>query len=106
MTTPFLSRGTITASYGFGSVEGGETTGHSGTTKPTGVSSASDLSGDSLDPTRYPGQEWKSNLWFFGDALYPPLLKYADYDGTGGIDYCGKPLIKGAICGVTLLPGQ
>ena len=116
--------GTVTASYAFGTVSNNDVTTSaagdpsSGTDYPSGVSSAAALKGDSTEPATYAGASWDSEsdgtkgAWNFGTDTQDPALVYADYDGSGGTDYCSTfpatvpettiPLV----CGTTLLGGQ
>ena len=73
--------GSITASYSFGESTNGETSGEEGTTKPIGVLGPNHLTSSNA------GDSWNSttdntfSAWGFG-TNQPPILKYADYDGT------------------------
>ena len=105
---------TITASYAFGTSSNGETDGHDGSPKPTGVTTddLQLLKGDSGDATTYAGVSWDRDTdstkgaWNFGSNSQNPALVYADYDGTSsGIDYCSM-YPSTITCGTTLLPGQ
>ena len=79
-------RGSITASYSFGSAIG-ETAGIDGT-MPTGVTSAAGLTAANV------GSSWNSassstlGAWDFGGSAQPPAVVFNDYDGAGtGTDY-------------------
>ena len=99
------NQGRTIASYAFVIESNGEIGGHDGTAKPDGVDSASGLTATNA------GSEWNDasqktkNAWDFGNNSQPPVLRYADYDGSGGTDYCTMFPV-GTICGSTLLPGQ
>ena len=99
---------TPSQSYGFGDAIGDESVGVDGTTLPSGVSNATDLTADNA------GSKWNSaadntlGAWDFGDATQAPALKYADYDGDGTAYSCGddpSDTFTTAECG-TLIPGQ
>ena len=100
------SGSSVSASYGFGETTGEEVRSN-GSTKPQGVSSASDLT------TGNAGTVWNSaadntdRVWDFGTNQQRPLLKYGDYDGTGTTFNCN--LFPPRVCRsgpVRLLPGQ
>ena len=115
--------GTVKVSYAFGSgMKAGR--GHAGTAHPAGLGSISDKS-EKVNALTAPGggdtsvdAKWnevsKNTLgaWDFGSGSQAPALEYADYDGTGGTDYCAlfPDKIPGTdvniICGTTLLPRQ
>ena len=106
-------RSTITASYAFGSKSGGARSDHhDGTAKPDGVTSANGLTATNVDAKWNDAAEKTLNAWDFGTASQAPALRYADYDGDGGVDYCDMfpKAIPGTniplICGKSLLPGQ
>ena len=80
------SSGTITESYAFGSRLDGTFTDSRGTppvTSTYGLTLAN------------AGTSWNNatggtaGAWNFGTTSQNPALVYADYDGTGGTDYCG-----------------
>ena len=99
----------IIAGYSFGEASKGTVL--TDGTPPHGVTEASDLTADNV------GIAWDSvdqktrNAWDF-TAGKAPALKYADYDGTGGTDYCAlfPDKIPGTdttlVCNSSLLPGQ
>ena len=101
-----LQRASITASYGFGSATGG-LEGSAGSTKPSGVSAAAQLTAANA------GSAWNNannntlGAWDFGDETQIPALNYADYDGAGAAFDCGPnpSHFSANACG-TLLPGQ
>ena len=109
-------RSTITASYAFGSKSGGARSDHhDGTAKPDGVTSANGLTATNVDAKWNDAAEKTLNAWDFGTASQAPALQYADYDGSGGTDYCDlfPDKIPGTdtdlVCGTanaSLLPGQ
>ena len=106
-------RSTVTASYAFGSKSGGVGGDHhDGTAKPDGVTSANGLTATNVDAKWNDAAEKTLNVWDFGTASQAPALRYADYDGDGGVDYCDMfpKKIPGTniplICGKSLLPGQ
>ena len=117
------------ASYGFGTATG--TTPNTIGAPPAGVATANALTadnagscsaGDHADKAACvaASETWTSwneqaetlNAWDFGTSSQPPALRFADYDGTGGIDYCAAfpAMLPGTtteiVCGTTLLPGQ
>ena len=104
------SSGTITASYAFGTPTG-ETTGHNGSSKPSGVAAASGLTASNT-----PMASWDSasrgtdGAWSFITNMNPALV-YADYDDTGDTYSCDDypEKIPGTttdlICGTTLVGG-
>ena len=113
---------TITHSYSFGSGTK-EGSGNDGTAHPTGLTGAGAAKANTLtDPAGMDdtdaddvwddaGEKTKG-AWDFGTNSQRPALKYADYDGIGGTDYCAMfpTKIPGTdtdlACGTTLLPGQ
>ena len=133
--------GTITASYGFGMLENATTTvAATATTATAGVHDSGDrpngvlgvdsgpTGAKSLTAANTP-TAWNSttsnsmNAWDFGTATDIPILRYADYDGSGGTAYgCGTTTGSTAtipatvpdgsggtlavICDSTVLPGQ
>ena len=124
--------GVITESYAFGTSSNGETDGHDGSAKPSGVTTnPQPLQVESSATTAtYAGASWNNastsftigtitlvfgtlGAWNFGTTEQDPALVYADYDGTSsGIDYCSMypATLLGTsttlTCGSTLLPGQ
>ena len=100
------SGGSITASYGFGGAIG-EVARSVGSTKPSGVSTAAQLTAANA------GSSWNNannntlGAWDFGDETQIPALNYADYDGAGVVFDCGPNPghFPANACG-TLLPGQ
>ena len=110
-----VRRGTVTASYAFGSKSnGGRVTHepHDGTAKPSGVTSANGLTATNVDAKWNDAAEKTLNAWDFGTASQAPALRYADYDGDGADFSCDMfpKKIPGTniplICGKSLLPGQ
>ena len=121
------NRVTVSSSYGFGTATG--TTAIS-STKPTGVTTPSDLTSNNAgtcsvamhitrsacDGATGTWTNWNSypnsrNAWDFGNNVSAPVLRYADYDGaSSGIDYCSRlrSTVSGVVCGAngTALPGQ
>ena len=104
------SSGTITVSYGFGEIENEEIAGispslHAEVTSAAGLTAAN-TSWNTTDGSR--------NAWDFGNGSQKPALRFADYDGTGGTDYCGTIIPdkfadeSTIICNSTgtLIPGQ
>ena len=99
--------GQLIASYGFGSLSRRNIDGPDGTPPVAAVL---------LLTAENAGDEWSSaeqntlNAWDFGDETQPPALRYADYDGNSGIDYCAifPDIADGSAiaCGSTLLTGQ
>ena len=94
--------GIVTESYGFGSPVGGEvTTGiHNGSPKPSAVSEAADLGGNSIQAGTYAGTSWNSvsqdtsGVWNFGSESQNPALVYADYDARGRDHACSNYPMK------------
>ena len=120
--------GTITASYGFGSIPMGAL-GSAGTAKPTvdGMAGTAAITMATQLTAINAGDIWNDadndtlNAWNFGTNSQPPALRYADYDGADNNDYsCGDNGVLTGIptmvagpggpipvdCGTTLLPGQ
>ena len=99
----FQSDSPNTASYGFGGTIGGESVGSDGSTKPEGVSTATQLTlanaGASWDST----DTLTSGAWDFGTDEQIPALNYADYDGAGTVFDCSQ--FPAGACG-TLILGQ
>ena len=105
-----IATGTIVASYGFGSTSNWAVLIRAGT--PPGGATVNNLDLSSA------GSEWNlaakktKGAWDFGNTSQPPVLRYADYDGAAGIDYCALFPVKipgtndDLICGTSLLPGQ
>ena len=101
------SGSSITASYGFGRVVGGELEGSDGSTKPDGVGTAAQLTEANA------GTVWDSaynntlSAWDFGTDVQIPALNYADYDGAAAVFDCGpnRGQFPANACG-TLLSGQ
>ena len=109
--------GNITASYGFGNVANVGTAGSDGNMKPDDARGESITSANELTAANA-GTEWNDadndtlGAWDF-DTGSSPILRYADYDGTGTDFTCenvtlGLPdgsLIR-LTCGTSLLPEQ
>ena len=76
------------------------------------MTSANGLTATNVDAKWNDAAEKTLNAWDFGTASQAPALRYADYDGDGGVDYCDMfpKKIPGTniplICGKSLLPGQ
>ena len=115
---------TITHSYGFGSGTK-EGSGNDGTAHPAGLTGSGAAKANGLTApgggTTSAAAEWgqvaskTEGAWDFGTASQAPALQYADYDGSGGTDYCDlfPDNIPGTdtdlVCGTanaSLLPGQ
>ena len=112
----------ITDSYGFGTPVNSDSGGGSnGSTWPTGVTAAADLTADNVPATWNSAAHDTLDAWDFGTAAQIPALRYADYDGPDNDDYhCGDndiftgiPTVAASpggpipvVCGETLLPGQ
>ena len=101
----FNDFGSISASYSFGSKVGGENAGVDGTGKPTGVTSAADLTAANV------GSSWNSassstlGAWDFGGSAQPPAVVFNDYDGVStGTDYAA--LFAGYTTLTALIPSQ
>ena len=112
----FIQAGNISANYAFGMANGGlENKGIAGVDLPIGITISNLTLAIANDPDSTNGMDndnkWNSasnktlNIWDFGDSTHIPALRYADYDGDGGIDYCSM-FPEGVVCGTTLLPGQ
>ena len=115
----------IVHSYGFGSGMK-EGSGNDGTAHPAGLTGSGAAKANTLtDPSGSENTdaaaEWDQvaskteGAWDFGTASQAPALQYADYDGSGGTDYCDlfPDKIPGTdtdlVCGTanaSLLPGQ
>ena len=95
----------IVASYGFGSVLNGTANSHGA----PGSLTVNGLTADNAD-TDATKDFWDDagsktkGAWDFGTNSQPPALKYADYDGADGVDYCAL-FPASTVCGTTLLPG-
>ena len=74
-----------------------------GSVAPDGVESASGLSATNVGGSWNDATRHTLGAWVFGD--HPPLLRYADYDGSGVTGYCDM-FPSDITCGATLLPGQ
>ena len=115
--------GAITVSYGFGSTSNGAKSFKFDTEHPTGLTGvgaarANGLTAPGGGANTDVAAEWDQTAsktkgaWDFGTNSQRPALKYADYDGTGGTDYCAlfPEKIPGTDtdleCGTSLLPGQ
>ena len=92
------------SSYSFGSAIGGGI-GSDGTPRPTGVTSAADLTAANA------GGSWNSassstlGAWDFGGSAQPPALVFNDYDGVStGTDYAA--LFAGYTTLTALIPNQ
>ena len=99
----------IVASYGFGSLLNGTANMNSLAGAP-GSKTVNGLTVDNADDdaTKNFWDDADSNTkgaWDFGTGSQPPALKYTDYDGADGVDYCAL-FPAGITCGTTLLPGQ
>ena len=101
----------IEESYGFGTVDAETTTdARDGTNKPSGVTEARDLTDDDSDATTYAGDSWDDTAkktkgaWDFGTDRTPPKLRYADYDDTGGTNYCAD--FPSCVAGSNVIPDQ
>ena len=84
--------GRVSDSYGFGTATGGTVS--TDGAPPTGSTSAQSLTFGSIpaadtDAAASWNDSASSTLfaWHFGDSTHPPILLYADYDGTGGGAY-------------------
>ena len=123
-------RGTITASYGFGTFTNNERTGvHDSGSRPNSVLGiGSGRNGARLFTSGNTPAAWNSassnslSAWDFGAITDIPTLRYADYDGTGNTYGCGSSSTASNVipaivpdgsgrtitvaCGTTPLPGQ
>ena len=85
----------VSYAYAFGMATG-EVAGHGGSIKPSGVTRASQLMGNSGDATTYAGDGWNSlafrslGAWNFGTSNQNPALVYNDYDGLEVVYACSK----------------
>ena len=93
--------GPITDSYGFGAITGSTARGSG--TPPSGVSLTVQLTASNAGSSWNAAANRTSGAWDFGTASQPPLLRYADYDGTGTDFDCSQ--FPGGVCGA-LVPGQ
>ena len=91
----------ITASYGFGRLTGVSTSGwalgSSGTSKPSGVDTAAQLTAANAGSSWNDAGSNTRGAWDLGTNSQNPLLNYADYDGdpddvSSGNIYAGAPL--------------
>ena len=131
--------GTITASYGFGLSVHGEIYGTDDSgdrpndpsvaigTGRTGAAlllapDPSDSTNTAVSATWNQASSTALSAWGFGTTTEIPVLRYADYDGSGTVYGCssttgstatipatvpnGRGGITSVICGTTLLPGQ
>ena len=110
---------TINASYGFGSVVNNMGTANTLAAPGMLVLATLTLANVSTampNPWNHDGTG-TADAWMFGTMAAPlsrPMLRYADYDGTGGVDYCSlfgmRQFTAGTLmCGganATFLPGQ
>ena len=106
---PLLDSNAIIESYGFGVIVD-QGFGYGGTMKPSGVTSASQLTNDSAMTNTYAGASWNSatnntlGAWDFGaDGTQAPALVYNDYDGATGTTYASCSANNGGF--PTTLPG-
>ena len=103
---------TITYSYGFGSPAHFMAIENAGTTRPSGVTSATNLTAMNAGVSWNDATQRTLGAWDFGTGSQPPALRYADYDGPGGTDYCALFPVKipgtdtKLTCGISLLPKQ
>ena len=119
-----LSMGTITTTYGFGSVtDPTNTIGE----PPGSATSAAELTEDTAGIEWNDATELTLDAWDFGDDTQAPVLRYADYDGADNNAYgcidANTPITTATIvipsvvpdgmggtinieCGTTPLPGQ
>ena len=93
----------ITASWGFGRAVG-EDDGFAGSSdRPNGVTSATGLTSANVPSAWNRASSNTLGAWDFGTTRQLPVLRYADYDGTGGSRFrCGTIIPN---CG-SLIPGQ
>ena len=75
------SSNSITASWGFGSATG-ETAGIDGSTRPNGVTSATELTATNVPASWNEAASNTLGAWNFGTSSEPPALNRADYDGA------------------------
>ena len=95
------SGGSITASYGFGAAAG-ETVSTQGAPSD-GVTRAAQLTLVNAGSSWDAAASGTLGAWDFATDQLNPLLKYADYDGTGAVFDCSQ--FPADACGM-LLPGQ
>ena len=128
--------GTITASYGFGTIVNADSAGRDDSgdrpsavgASGSGIAGARQLTAPGTGATTAAASEWNDDdqntqdAWHFGTTGQAPALQYADYDGAGTEYGCGTTtgtiatipsvIPDGAggtitiVCGTTLLPGQ
>ena len=93
--------GSVTASYGFGAVEGGTVNDHGA--PPSAVSAATQLTASNAGDSWNAAANNSLGAWDFGTGDQPPAVKYADYDGSGTVFNCNQA--PAGACD-TALPGQ
>ena len=104
--------GTITASYGFGTVMGEEEAGvdrsdDASDSTTVGSASALTMTNSSTDQAK----RWSTRVWDFGDSSQNPVLKWiTGYNSSGSTDEAKYPcdpalLPDGRRCG-EIIPGQ
>ena len=136
ITPPTTTDGTITASYGFGTIVNADRTGTDDSgdrpsavgSSGSGIAGARQLTAPGADATTAVASQWNDDdqntqdAWHFGTTGQAPALQYADYDGAGTEYGCGTTTGTIAtipsvvpdgmgdtitiVCGTTLLPGQ
>ena len=89
--------GDITASWGFGTTTGHEFDGVDGSIdddrdsdRPGGITSATSLISGNVPATWNEADSSTLGAWDFGTATQVPLLRYADYDGSGTSFHCAS----------------
>ena len=99
--------GSITRrSWGFGSISREERTGPKGeSTAPDGITSPETITEGTSDGTWNAFSSKTRSAWSFSNAGQPPMLAYADYDGTGtggGAFHCAG--VADAPSGAVIIP--
>ena len=80
--------GAITVSWGFGNTAG-EVDGSSGSNdRPMGITSAEGLTSNNAPDAWNLATSNTQGAWNFGTGSQPPMLTYADYDGSGNRFHC------------------
>ena len=98
-----LSTGTITASWGFASGTTGTDSTTGSTDRPTGITAATGITSGNVPASWNAAASDTLNAWDFGGATDAPVVRYADYDGSG-MDYHCANADTSAPTGATIIP--
>ena len=98
-----LSTGTITASWGFASGTAGTDSTTGSTDRPTGITAATGITSGNVPASWNAAASDTLNAWDFGGATDAPVVRYADYDGSG-MDYHCANADTSAPTGATIIP--